>query len=230
MTVSAIWLFGSRARNQQSRGSDTDLLLVGSENRTRHVSVGHLSMFFYTWEKLVRDAQEGNLFTCHIVREAVPVYDANGILERLRENFTLRRSYATEIQQASELGWFLDRYSSELPTTIVARRMIWCIRTILIARSAETGTPVFSPEALMQFARSFAARELLTERHQRHADAAMRHKFRLFLREEAMPLPFADSWSMDEFEDRFQSTENHVALQAMHSGRLGLEDTHTYGA
>ncbi|RYE62208.1 MAG: nucleotidyltransferase domain-containing protein [Oxalobacteraceae bacterium] len=220
MTVSAIWLFGSRARNQQSRGSDTDLLLVGSEDSTRHVSIGHLSMFFYTWAKLLSDAQSGNLFTCHIVREAVPIYDSDGILNTLRENFTLRRSYATEIQQASDLGWFLDRYGSLLHTTNVARRMIWCIRTILIARSAEAGTPVFSPDALMELTQSSAARDLLTERHQRHADAAMRHKFRIFLRDEAMHLPGSDQWSVAQYEARFRSTQNAVALRALRATRF----------
>lgn len=230
MTISAIWLFGSRARNQQTRGSDTDLLLVGGEDRTRHVSIGHLSMFFYAWEKLLEDAQGGNLFTCHIVREAVPIYDPDCFLDKLSENFVLRRSYATEIQQASELGWFLDRYGSELRAALVAKRMIWCIRTILIARSAEVGAPVFSPEALIQLTRSNSARELLAERHQRHADAVMRHKFRLFLKEEAMPLPLADTLSMEQFEARFHSTGNHVALQAMRVGRHKDGGTSFYGS
>jgi hypothetical protein len=230
MSVKAVWLFGSRARKDQSRGSDTDLLLVGSEGKHRNVSIGHLSMFFYPWEKLLEDAQDGNLFTCHLVREAAPIYDPERFLGKLDDTFVLRRSYAAEIQQASDLGWFLDRHGSEIRPTVVVRRMTWCIRTILIARSAEAGNPVFAPEALAQLARSNEARELLVERRQRRADATMRQKFRLFLMKEAMPLPFEEICSVSQFEERFCMSGNRVGLQTISSRANAAEHAGPYEA
>jgi predicted nucleotidyltransferase len=42
MAISAIFLFGSRAREDHERGSDTDLLLVASEDAPRHSTIGNL--------------------------------------------------------------------------------------------------------------------------------------------------------------------------------------------
>ena len=82
--VSAILLFGSRAREDNSRGSDTDLLLISPPGEPQHKAIGHLSMFFYPWEKLAADARDGDLFVCHIVHEAKPVFDPLGQLDDLR--------------------------------------------------------------------------------------------------------------------------------------------------
>ena len=84
--ISAILLFGSRAREDNGRGSDTDLLLISPPGTPQHKSIGHLSMFFYPWEKLTNDAREGDLFVCHIVREAKPVFDFDSVslLETVR--------------------------------------------------------------------------------------------------------------------------------------------------
>jgi predicted nucleotidyltransferase len=45
-------VFGSFARTDHSGGSDPDLLMVNADDETRHVSVGHLSMFLYPWLRL----------------------------------------------------------------------------------------------------------------------------------------------------------------------------------
>lgn len=221
--ISAVLLFGSRARGDNERGSDTDILLVSPPGDPRHKSSGHLSMFFYPWPKLLDDARAGDLFVCHLTREAQPIFDPTGRLEELRAAFRLRSSYAREVQQASDVGWLIDRCAEQLSLAAVARRMVWCVRTILIARSAEHGEPVFAPARLAASTPSAAARFLLASRHQRRADAVMRHRFRQFLSEHGdRPRLPADA-DLSEYEARFVDSDNAIGLRMLRSRRKADE-------
>jgi hypothetical protein len=213
MAIAAVLLFGSRAREDQMRGSDTDILLVTDDGQPRHVSIGHLSMFFYPWAKLQADAYAGDLFVCHIVREAKAVFDPEERLQSLRDAFKLRSSYQIEIDHAVDLGWFLVRYGADINPALVAKRMIWCLRTILIARSAEASQPVFAPNALANFSHSEPARELLSERHSRKADRRMRYLFQRFLLDEGLSDEFHANATSDDYTERFRMRANKVALQ-----------------
>jgi len=225
--VSAILLFGSRARKDNRRGSDTDLLLIAPESTPRHKSIGHLSMFFYPWEKLTEDARNGDLFVCHIVREAKPIFDPQFRLDELRSLFRLRASYASEIQQARHLGWFIDRHASALNAQVVVRRMTWCVRTILIARLAERGQPRFAPTDLAAVAPDSAA-ELLADRHRRRPDGSMRQWFRHFLIEEGGKPPLPGDATLEDYHAFFTQTNNRVALQTMRNGLSRLVDDDHY--
>lgn len=220
--VSAILLFGSRARKDNSRGSDTDLLFVSSHGTPRHKSIGHLSMFFYPWEKLAADARDGDLFVCHIVREAKSVFDPLGQLDQLRSQFRLRSSYAREIGHARDLGWFLDRHAGALNSNLVMRRMVWCVRTILIAQLAEHGTPVFAPAALASAAPSAA--DLLANRHQRRLDSAMRQRFRQYLLQKGGNPPLARKATLEDYRALFAQSFNTVGLQTIERGAQSSED------
>jgi hypothetical protein len=177
-------------------------------------------MFYYPWSKLLTDAANGDLFVCHIVQEAKPLFDPDDQLTALRAAFHLRTTYTREIEHASDLGWYLARFGRNIDSRVLVRRMIWCVRTILIARSAEAGVPIFAPQALASSApRSEAARLLLAERHQRKADAKIRHSFRQFLVEESHSRLWHQKWSMTEFSDHFVATSNEVALQTLEHRR-----------
>lgn len=217
--ISAILLFGSRAREDNSRGSDTDLLLISPPGTPKHKSIGHLSMFFYPWEKLKADARDGDLFVCHIVREAKPVFDPLGQLDQLRSQFRLRTSYAREIAHARDLGWLLDRHASTLNSEIVVRRMVWCIRTILIARLAERGTPVFAPHELAMAAPASAA-SILTDRHQRRLDVTIRQRFRHYMMQEDADPVLPSEATVNDYRSLFLKTSNKVGLQTIERGLL----------
>lgn len=221
-SVSAILLFGSRARDDNRRGSDTDLLLISPPGLPRHKSIGHLSMFFYPWEKLAKDAEDGDLFVCHIVREAKPIFDPTQQLQQLSSLFRLRSSYAREIKQAHELGWLLDRHAGLLSSQVVVRRMIWCIRTILIARLAEGGTPQFAPSALAAVAPPSAV-ELLANRHQRKLDATMRQRFRHFLVGEGGDPPLSSDATIEDYLAYFVQENNQIALQTIRTGTSTID-------
>ena len=215
MAIAATILFGSLARGDQSEGSDTDLLIIDLDDDTRHVSVGHLSLFVYPWRQLAQDAQNGDLFVCHLVREAKALVDPDRYLEKLRDAFQLKSSYADEIGRAEDFGWYLVLYGDELNSSLLAKRSLWCIRTILIARSAQRRDPVFAPHQLAEETRSAAVRELLSHRHDPRDDVMVRQVLRSFLETEGLSDADLLNANRDTFRHRFSTTANKVALQTL---------------
>jgi len=215
MAVAAALLFGSLARADHAEGSDTDILMINLGEETRHVSVGHLSLFLYPWTMLEQDAREGDLFVCHLVREAKALVDPDDYLQMLRSAFRFRSTYQDDIRRAADLGWYLVRFGNELNASLQAKRTLWCIRTILIARSAEQRDPVFAPQQLAERTRSAPARDLLCHRRHRYDDAVLRASLLQFLMEETPPDPSLECADRDTFVRRFGITSNEVALQTL---------------
>lgn len=215
MAASAILLFGSRARLDHDRASDTDLLFICQEPQPRHVSAGRTSMFFYPWQKLLDDAASGDLFVGHLVQEARAVADPLDQLGQLRLSFQIRASYQREIEHACDLGWFIIRFPQRLKPSLMAKRIMWCVRTILIAKFAEEGDLIFAPNALAERAKSKTVTELLAERRRRLADAKMQHNFRRFLVTAAYRKRWHRDGSEDQFLDRFIETSNNVAIKTL---------------
>lgn len=215
MPVVATLLFGSLARADQSERSDTDLLMISLGDETHHVSIGHLSLFLYPWHTLENNARDGDLFVCHLVYEAKPLLDPDGYLLKLKEAFRFRSNYMTEIAHATDLGWYLVKYGDELNSFLQAKRTLWCLRTILIARSAERRAPVFAPHLLAKQTRSVAGRDLLTRRHNTRDDTEVRQSLRLFLEAETTFDPFNEQADRTAFMERFKATSNKVALETL---------------
>lgn len=215
MTVAATILFGSLARGDYSEGSDIDLLLVNLDDETRHVSVDHLSLFLYPWHQLEQDAREGDLFVCHLVREARSLLDPDKYLPKLQSAFEFRSSYQDEIVRAAEFGWYLVKFGSDLNSKLLAKRTLWCIRTILIARSAERREPVFAPQQLAEQTQLASTRDLLRNRRRRRDHTTVREALRRFLENELpdhRALEYADRTA---FLNKFAATSNKVALQTL---------------
>jgi hypothetical protein len=211
MSICAIFLFGSRARGDNTPDSDTDLLITTSEGDLRHITRANLSMSFYPLEELTKRAREGDLFICHVVNEAKPIYDPEGQLDLLRSNFRLRVSYTRNIQHALQLGWFLVLYADQLRNkALVKRRLAWCVRTILIARSAEQGTPVFSAHELAKRAGSSEVMHLITQKDSKVLAPGIVGDFCAFLCAQGMREPPATS--REEFASLFAKSRNDIAL------------------
>lgn len=215
MPVVAILLFGSLARADESEGSDTDLLMIKLQGETRRISVGRLSLFLYPWRTLKQNAHDGDLFVCHLVREAKALMDPNGYLPRLKEAFNFRSDYMADIAWATDLGWYLARFGAELNSNLLAQRALWCIRTILIARSANRRDPIFAPQLLAEQTKSSSGKELLMRRHTARKNAELRNFLRLFLEEETSPNLFYERADQTSFKERFEVTSNKVALQTI---------------
>lgn len=215
MPVVAILLFGSLARADESEGSDTDLLMIKLQDETRRISVGRLSLFLYPWRTLQQNARDGDLFVCHLVREAKALMDPNGYLPRLKEAFQYRSDYMADIAWATDLGWYLARFGAELNSNLLAKRALWCIRTILIARSANRRYPIFAPQLLAEQTESSSGKELLIRRHTMRNNAELRECLRLFLEKETSPDLFNKQADQTDFMERFKVTSNKVALQTI---------------
>jgi hypothetical protein len=217
--ASAILLFGSRARQDHDNASDTDLLYICDEATPRHVSAGRTSMFFYPWHRLLAGAEAGDLFVGHIAYEARPLADPNDQLGKLKAAFRIRPSYQREIDQASDLGWFIIRFPHYLRPSLMAKRMMWCARTILIARLAEQGKLVFAPNELAELANSKSARELLSERRRRRVDEKMNRNFRQFLLTATDRQRWHREESLEFFVRKFAETSNEVATKTIEQNK-----------
>ncbi|WP_026621593.1 putative nucleotidyltransferase (plasmid) [Ensifer sp. WSM1721] len=213
MPVTAVFLFGSHARGDQDARSDTDLLMVTTEDAPRHSVTGHLSTSFYQLLDLRRRARDGDLFVCHIVREGKALYDPEAQLEELRSKFRLRQSYDAEIQQATDLGWFLFHYGAAVAnSSLVNRRIAWCVRTILISRSAEIGSPVFSTSGLAEFAKSNSVFRLIKHKDDKAIDDSLLPALKQLLTRFGGRRMVAHDAGYGGFVRRFNETSNQVAL------------------
>lgn len=226
MTVSSILLYGSRARGDHYSDSDTDMLLVTDDERSFHHRIDRLSLSYYPESDLMDRAAKGDLFTCHIALEAKAVYDPDHILERIRGAMKLKKSYATEISRAVDLGWYLALYGSEFENqALAARRVTWVARTILISLSAEAGEPKFSYSDLMKMDRYNDLNLLLEQKNLDHIDEETTGAMEDFLIKRGYRPPIPQGTETD-FADHFVRTENQVAIQFLDNRHL-LESSYT---
>lgn len=215
MSLDALWLFGSHARADGTNASDVDLLAVTHNEKTRHVCESNLSLFLYPWSILQDDARNGGLFVCHLALEAKSLFDPDDYLSSLKDAFKYRSDYSTEIAHATDLGWYLVRHGKRMDSGLLARRALWSIRTILIARGAEQREPLFAPLLLAEQTQSIAGGELLRNRHCKRSNSEIRRSLRLFLEEETPLRSSSKLLERGDFIERFRSTSNGVAMSTL---------------
>lgn len=179
----------------------------------------NMSLSLYPMRHLLKSARSGDLFVCHLVQEAKVLHDDQGRFEKIRQEFKLRDSYGLEVKKASELGWFLIRHGQNFENiATVNRRIAWCVRTILIARTAEARRPIFAVEALAHFARSAEAGQLIRHKSSNDLDNLTLSSFAKFLDAWGS----ADIGSVDRspaaYLQQFRKSGNTVALQTYNSG------------
>lgn len=149
MAIMSMALYGSRARNDHTSESDTDLFAITSDERYQMVFHGTTNIACYPRNLAMSRAEGGDLFFLHIVREAVVMYDPDSSFEKMQSAFKLRDNYSDDIFKAVELGiallFNIENYKNYF---YINKRLVWCLRTILIALSAERGSPVFSAKEL----------------------------------------------------------------------------------
>lgn len=217
MSISAVALFGSRARGDALPDSDVDLLLISTERRTRHAALGNISLYLYPWAQLLRKAAAGDLFVCHIVREARALHDPEDRLGALGQAFRFKESYADEIGQASDLGWYIARNFRNMPGTVATKRIAWCVRTILIAKTAEEHRPLFAANELMHFSGSTDVGELIAQKDDSEPSLGSIALLGDFLRQYGHTDPVPDG-NPTSYRSRFKKKRNKVALQTVRAG------------
>ncbi|MDR6632292.1 putative nucleotidyltransferase [Phyllobacterium sp. 1468] len=225
MSIIAQYLFGSHARMDYSDESDIDVLAVTDQDHFDMFSRGRLNVSFYPAQKLIADAREGALFAMHIIREAVVTYDDADFHSKLLDSFVYRKDYSREIKLASDLARFLLRHARDFKDqAFLNRRINWCVRTILIAVSAESEKPVFSRRELCQLTDFPHAEYLLSLKNNEKVDYARLRLLSQFLERfgHAAPIAVVTGSAIDEWK-HFRDTRNSVALKTF--GQMGFDAT-----
>jgi predicted nucleotidyltransferase len=227
MPVIAAALFGSRARGDHEPHSDTDILFVTCDKYPRHVVRDNLSISSYSSEYLTEKARSGDLFLCHIATEAKLLYDDADNFSRIVDAFTYKASYEYEIRCATELGTFLVHYGLEFTSGLeVNRKIAWCVRTILIAKSAEVRQPVFSPTALAGFAGSQDVLQLIRQRSDGRVSQDMLARFFDFLWQWGAPDIERGKLQSEDYYKVFSISDNKLGLQTYNKNWLEIDPSY----
>lgn len=216
MTAVAVALFGSRARGDHKPESDTDILLVVTEGAARVTTSGTVSLSIYPIDDLCTRAQQGDLFTGHLVMDAQPLYDPTGFIPQLRALWKPKDDYSLEIRQASDLATFLMVHQNILSApAFSSRRIAWCVRTILIARSVAAGRPAYSDLDLASFAGDMNLLRLLVLKTQPDMTSERMRQLGDFLTRWGIVGFSSFDRSVSAFASHFIATGNEIALKTL---------------
>jgi len=151
MAILSLALYGSRARNDFVATSDTDLFAITDDPIYEMMFSGATNIACYPLDLALSRAKEGDLFFYHLTLESVTMYDPVGYMDQLKAAFVKKDSYRREKKHAVELGFaLLSNIGMHTNYFYINKRLAWCFRTILIAKSAEEGVPVFSAKQLAE--------------------------------------------------------------------------------
>jgi predicted nucleotidyltransferase len=214
--VVGLALFGSRARGENGPQADVDLLgVTAAPSEAIPAAVhGQVRLSCYPLVHLVRRAEAGDLFVLHVAREAVVLFDAGDVFERIQRSFRYRDDYDREVRLASDLGWFLVRHADRFRSgPALSSRIAWCTRTILIARSAVERRPVFAAAELARLADDPVVERLIGDRGAPGVHAVVLEHFGDVLRRfGATPPP---ERTFDEQRRAFLEDRNAAGLAAL---------------
>ena len=155
---------------------------------------------------------------------APPLYDPDNCFHALRSTFRLRSSYQREIGLAADLGWLIVHFADTLRRSpLIGRRVTWSTRSILIARSAEAGNPVFSATAFAALAPLPETRRLIAQKDASDLGSTALDDLRRFLTWCGLPDPLPNAREPTDFMNRFEATANAVALHFLASVENGRD-------
>lgn len=215
MNLLALFLFGSRARGDQSITSDIDLLAVTNNDNPTVSGVSIASLFHYSPEWLEAKADEGDLFLWHLVSEARPIYDPEDYLGKLKKWFRFSSDYAEQISFASDIAWMIVSSGSDLPPKIANRWLAWSVRTISIAHVAGRQKPAFSATALAEALNYSDISALVAQKDEVIFPDAIRFVLEAFLRQFGAVRPNPSLQTLGDFEDYFLQSENEVGTSIL---------------
>ena len=146
-------LYGSRARGDHRHASDVDLLgIVEGGPIRRQTAERGVNLHLYPLGSLIKKAQQGDLFVLHLVTEGRVLHDTALAFAQAKEAFAYREGYRHEVRNATAVVRYLLSNREALEKKRARARLIWGIRTMLVASAAERREPVFSSASLEKFA------------------------------------------------------------------------------
>jgi len=215
MSILALALYGSRAREDSDKDSDVDVFALSTEPTYRMIIQNKLNIACYPESLAMKRAREGDLFILHITKEGKIIYDTSAYFQKLKNEFRYKDSYAKEVTDASELGWMLINIATNLSNfTLLNRRIAWCVRTILIAKSAEQKEPCFSAQNLCDFFGNSDIYTLIKNKNNDSFDETIIKNFRNFIdffgTQSTILVQRPD---MSAYQDHFKKTNNIIGLK-----------------
>ncbi|RAS15832.1 nucleotidyltransferase domain-containing protein [Paraburkholderia bryophila] len=215
MAILALALYGSRAREDQQPDSDVDLFAVTDDSEYRMVVQANINMACYPRDLAIQRAESGDLFVLHIALEAKPLFDLSGEIDAICASFNYKDNYAQEICLASDLAWFLFGHAESFRDyTFYNRRVAWCVRTILIAKSAEMRRPVFAAKQLGEFSGSWEAFLLINAKSTGQFIPSYLDYLKKFLDRFGFPNPVPSGEQLD-WAMRFSASRNVMGLKTL---------------
>ncbi|QFH63259.1 nucleotidyltransferase domain-containing protein [Leclercia adecarboxylata] len=146
--IKSLILFGSHSRGDNTIDSDIDLLGIEDAQQFTVRNVEKVNFSFYSTEKSLQMCKEGDLFFLHIISEGKCLFN-DSFFNQLRNSFRFKESYLNEAAIAYYLAQKIIKNSPNISNWSVAnKRISWCVRTILIALSAEQRNPIYSKTQL----------------------------------------------------------------------------------
>ncbi len=221
MAAISIALFGSRARGDFERDSDVDILIINDLGQMHTKTLNKINIVFYPYEFLCSRAESGDLFVLHLKQESKVIFDPLSVLSRIYNKFKYKNSYDEDIAFASAIGQLLIQHAFEFSVpNQLNKRIAWCTRTILIARSAELRKPVFSAKGLCDFSGTDAVYELIRNKEEKEYSQKNMELFELFLKSFGSS-PFGNAiMTLNEYKTSFITTRNKMGLKVIRNMKI----------
>lgn len=161
---SALFLYGSYARGDQTSSSDIDILQV-TPTHTAPYSTGLISVTCYTPTQILDLANNGSLFVRHLVSEAVPLEDPHDFFRLLQRSYSPPSNYDhihREIAAAIPII-FIDEDEYNNNTRHYAATASYLMRTHVYASAFEQGAKSFAMRHVSEVIEDLRPYEYLRE-------------------------------------------------------------------
>ena len=217
MAILALALYGSRARGDNSEQSDVDLFAITDDDKYRMMVNGKTNVACYPLPLALERAAEGDLFILHICSESKELYESLGELNELKSTFRYKENYFLEVSQASDLAWFLVDSGPDFRNfTLLNKRIAWCVRTILIAKSAQMRIPFFAASKLVEFSGMPDTAILIDGKNSNSFRPELIEKLIIFLNAIGAPRPNANKdKALTDYFNLFKVTSNSMGLKTL---------------
>ena len=214
MAILSLALYGSRARGDFNNSSDIDLFAVTNEDHYKMIVDGSSNLACYPEKLALQRADSGDLFILHICEEAKEIYCDGFGIESIRSAFRYKDDYMHEKLCAADLAWFLMDFSSSFRNVfLLNKRMAWCVRTILIASSAEVRNPIFSREDLASFSGEEKVGKFIMLKDSSNLDLLIFKDIEDFLINFGFQRPKLNDLSRNAYWKRFKQNKNAMGIK-----------------